>query len=308
MEGIEGDTTKWSMKQFRDSSPRKPKAMEDFVPSANPADEDPKFMRHKFIHRAIKRVMKKREEEVKARGRSKLNPTTCIDRVTEVQHRMMVPHQSHEPIMKLKPLTPQELGRAKREAEEKRLIEIQKRRQLEQTRLRALQGQSVGLHGVLPGGGSGIPAVNGMGNPQLNGASMQMPIRGPGAVPNISQQANANMMAGVQRGPNGELINPMNSAMMLLQQRQAQMAQMANGSPPRPQSATSMMSQGQMGSASPQTQAQLMAARQAAMQDPALRAQLAMQMGQMGQMPGLPADPVSCAAGSWYLLPDAPIL
>jgi hypothetical protein len=49
---------------------RKPKVIEEFVPTANLNDDDPKFMRHKFIHRAIKRVMKKREEDSKARGMS----------------------------------------------------------------------------------------------------------------------------------------------------------------------------------------------------------------------------------------------
>lgn len=47
---------------------RKPRALEEFAPTAT-ADDDPKFMRHKFVHRAIKRVMKRREEEIKARGK-----------------------------------------------------------------------------------------------------------------------------------------------------------------------------------------------------------------------------------------------
>jgi hypothetical protein len=48
--------------------PRKYKSMDEFVPTAT-GDDDPKFMRHKFVHRAIKRVMKRREEEIKARGK-----------------------------------------------------------------------------------------------------------------------------------------------------------------------------------------------------------------------------------------------
>lgn len=216
--------------------------------------------------------------------------------LAEVPHRLMVPHQSHEAIMKLKPLTPQELGRHKREAEEKRLLEMQKRRQLEmrhnEARMRSMQGQAVGMHGVLPNGANQIPNVNGMGNAQLNGGPIPLAMRVPGAVPNISQQGNANLMASAQRGPNGEIITPMNSAVLLLQQQQAQQQRMAaamvNGSPPRPQSAASMISQGAMGNTPPQ--AHMLAARQAAMQDSALRAQLAMQMSQMS---GLQGDPVS---------------
>jgi len=143
-----------------------------------------------------------------------------------------------------------------------------------------MQGQAVGMHGVLPNGANQIPNINGLGNTQLNGGPIPLAMRVPGAVPNISQQGNANLMASAQRGPNGEIITPINSAVLLLQQQQAQQqrmaAAMANGSPPRPQSATSMISQGAMGS-----QAQMLAARQAAMQDPGLRAQIAMQMSQM---------------------------
>jgi hypothetical protein len=221
----------------------------------------------------------------------------------EVQHRLMVPHQSHETIMKLKPLTPQELGRHKREAEEKRLLEMQKRRQLEirhsEARMRSMQGQAVGMHGVIPNGANQIPNVNGMANAQLNGGPIPLAMRVPGAVPNISHQANANLMASAQRGPNGEIITPMNSAVLLLQQQQQAQQQrlaaaMVNGSPPRPQSAASMISQGAMGNTPPQ--AHMLAARQVAMQDPALRAQFAMQMSQIS---GLQGDPVSFVSSGY---------
>lgn len=72
MDSMEGEAFMkfTSLKHTRDPSTasRKPKVIEDFVPTANSSDDDPKFMRHKFVHRAIKRVMKRREDEVKARG------------------------------------------------------------------------------------------------------------------------------------------------------------------------------------------------------------------------------------------------
>jgi len=75
IESMEGDAfVKFTtVKHMRDVSivSRKPKAIEEFVPTAAPSDDDPKFMRHKFVHRAIKRVMKRREDEMKARGRSR---------------------------------------------------------------------------------------------------------------------------------------------------------------------------------------------------------------------------------------------
>jgi hypothetical protein len=139
-----------------------------------------------------------------------------------------------------------------------------------------------------------------MANPNMAAAVGQVPIRPPGGVPNISQQGNANMMAAVQRGANGEMATPLNQAMLLLQQQQNQQRYaaalaggnvgLANGSPPRPQSAASILSQGAMGTP-PQAQ---MLARHAAMQDSNLRAQIhANAMAQLPQMPmGMPADQV----------------
>jgi hypothetical protein len=183
---------------------------------------------------------------------------------------MMVPHQSHDAIMKTKFYTPLELGKMKRDAEEKRLIEMQKRRQIdlrhahEAARIRLLQaqGHQPSIHGAMP---NGIPnPMAGMnGNQQING-SIPITMRA-AALPNISQQQGA-MMAQVQRGAaNGEMNASMQSAMLILQQQNQQRiaAAMANTSPPRPQSAASI-------------------ARQHAMQDPNFRAQ--MQANAMAQM------------------------
>jgi hypothetical protein len=199
---------------------------------------------------------------------------------------MMVPHQSHDAIMKTKFCTPQELGKLKRDAEEKRLIEMQKRRQIElrhaheAARIRALQaqGHQAPLHGAMP---NGIPnPMAGMnGSQQING-NVPITMRS-AALPNISQQQGA-MMAQVQRGAaNGEMTPSMQSAMILLQQQNQQRlaAAMANSSPPRPQSAASILSQGAMGGGQPQA---AMLARQHAMQDPNFRAQ--MQANAMAQM------------------------
>lgn len=223
---------------------RRPKQVEEFCPTAGPTDDDAKFMRHKFVHRAIKRMMKRREEEAKAR---------------EGQQRVMMPHQSHDAIMKYKVYTPQELGRIRKEGEDKRIAEM-KRRQMEirqQTEAKFRQVQAAA--GLIPGGP--IPmqpiALNGPNMP-INGAPGMLPVRLPGGVPNISQQANANIASGIARGPNGEAINPMNPAtLMLLQQQQrlnATAAAMANGTSPRPQSAASILSQAQaaMGGTPPQ--------------------------------------------------------
>jgi hypothetical protein len=196
---------------------------------------------------------------------------------------MMVPHQSHEAIMKFVFRSPQELGKIKREAEEKRLIEIQKRRQMElrhaheAARMRAIQaqGHQPPLHGAIPNGIPN-PMATMNGNQQLNGNQVPMAMRagGAGPLPNISQQQGA-MMAQVQRSAaNGEMTPSMQSAMLLLQQQQTQQrlaAAMQNGSPPRPQSAASILSQGAMGGGQPQA---AMLARQHAMQDPNFRAQM----------------------------------
>lgn len=216
----------------------------------------------------------------------------------------MVPHQSHEAIIKTKFCTPQELGKLKRDAEEKRLIEMQKRRQIElrhaheAARIRALQAQAhqPALHSAMPNGVPN-PMVGMNGNQQLNGGVVPLSMRGPGAVPNISQQGGANMMAAVQRSANGEVASSMQSAMMLLQQNQQRLAAaMANGSPPRPQSAASILSQGAMGTGQPQ--AALLARQHAAMQDPNFRAQMhanamaQMSQAQLSQMPGMTPDTV----------------
>jgi len=72
MDGVLGDSPTRTMDLRHANTPvgtsRRPRAPEEFVPTAQPGDEDAKFMRHRFVHRAIKRVMKKREEEAKARG------------------------------------------------------------------------------------------------------------------------------------------------------------------------------------------------------------------------------------------------
>jgi hypothetical protein len=199
---------------------------------------------------------------------------------------MMVPHQSHDAIMKTKFYTPLELGKMKRDAEEKRLIEMQKRRQIElrhaheAARIRVLQaqGHQPSMHGAMP---NGIPnPMAGMnGNQQING---NVPITMRAAtLPNISQQQSA-MMAQIQRGAtNGEMNASMQSAVLMLQQQNQQRiaAAMANTSPPRPQSAASILSQGAMGGGQPQA---AMLARQHAMQDPNFRAQ--MQANAMAQM------------------------
>ncbi|KIM30469.1 hypothetical protein M408DRAFT_328053 [Serendipita vermifera MAFF 305830] len=292
MDGISGDSPIRTM-DLKFPNPNaaagqgrvRPRTSEEFVPTAVPGDDDPKFMRHKFVHRAIKRAMKKREEESKSK---------------DVHRHMMVPHQSHEIIMKSKFCTPQELGKLKREGEEKRLIEMQKRRQIElrhaheQARMRALQAQghqqSLHPNGVVPNPMAGIN-----GNQPLNGGGVPLVMRGPGAVPNISQQGGANMMAAVQRSANGEMSSSMQSAMMLLQQQQNQQRLAAlNGSPPRPQSAASILSQGAMAGGQPQ--AALLARQHAAMQDPNFRAQLhanamaQMTQNQLSQMQGMTPD------------------
>lgn len=220
----------------------------------------------------------------------------------------MVPHQSHEGIMKIKLLNPQELGRMKREAEERRLQELQKRRQIEiqqrdlKLRLMHAHNAQAGMPGAMVNGvNNPMTTLTGM-NPSVAATVGQIPIRPPGGVPNISQQGNASMMAAVHRGANGEMATPLNQAMLLLQQQQQTQqryaaalagsnAALANGSPPRPQSAASILSQGAMGGTPPQAQ---MLVRHVAMQDPNLRAQIhANAMAQMPQMPmGMPADQV----------------
>jgi hypothetical protein len=216
--------------------------------------------------------------------------------LADVTHRVMHPHQSHESIIKSKVLTPQELGRLKRETEEKRLIDLQRRRQMEvkmrmaqaaQAQAQA-QGTQVTLHGAPVG------ALPGMGNPQMNGGPAQMAMRGPGGVPNISQQGNAALIAAAQRGAAGDMTNPVNSAMLLLQQQQNQQrlnaaAAMANGTPPRPQSAASILSQGAMAGTPPQPQM----LTHPGMQNPNFRMHPSALAAQMSQIPGVSADAVS---------------
>ncbi|KAG8833311.1 chromatin modification- protein VID21 [Serendipita sp. 399] len=269
---------------------RRPKAVEDFVPSAGPNDDDAKFMRHKFVHRAIKRMMKRREEEVKSR---------------DIPQRVMVPHTSHDAIIKSKVLTPQEIGRQKHESEQKKLFEI-KRRQMEmhqQARLRQQHQQAL-ASGLLAPGQVAI-AANGLPNPQLTANGVGIPAGGiplpvrlqQGGVPNISQQGVGMLAAGIQRVPNGEPMNP--TTLMLLQQQQqnqqrmnaaaAAAAAMANGTPPRPQSAATILSQGAMGTASPQNTHLLRM-----QQDPVYRQMQANVLAQqMGQMPMISNDPMA---------------
>lgn len=73
MDGTTGDSPTRTMDLKFSNAPAaagrtRPRSAEEFVPTAVPGEEDPKFMRHKFVHRAIKRAMKKREEESKAKG------------------------------------------------------------------------------------------------------------------------------------------------------------------------------------------------------------------------------------------------
>jgi hypothetical protein len=74
MDGVLGDSPIRMMDLRYANTPigafRRPRAPEEFVPTVKENEDDAKFMRHKFVHRAIKRVMKKREEEAKARGRT----------------------------------------------------------------------------------------------------------------------------------------------------------------------------------------------------------------------------------------------
>ena len=161
--------------------------------------------------------------------------------------------------MKYKVYTPQELGRIRKESDDKRQTEM-KRRQMEirqQTEAKFRQAQAAA--GLIPGGP--IPmqpvALNGSNMP-INPGSGMLPSRLPGGVPNISQQANVNIMGGIARGPNGEPIGPMNPATLMLMHQQQQRlnaaAAMANGVSPRPQSAASILSQAQaaMGGTPPQ--------------------------------------------------------
>jgi len=185
-------------------------------------------------------------------------------------------------------------------------MEIQKRRQIElrhaheAARMRALQaqGHQPPMQAAMP---NGIPnSMAGLsGNQQLNGNAIPISIRAPSALPNISQQAGANMMAAVQRGAaSGEMTSSMQSAMVLLHQQNQQRlaAAMANGSSPRPQSAASILNQGAMGVVQPQ--AALLARQHAAMQDPNLRAQLhanamaQMSQAQLAQVPGVTPEAV----------------
>lgn len=74
MDGVLGDSPIRMMDLRYANTPtgafRKPRAPEEFVPTVTQGEDDAKFMRHKFVHRAIKRVMKRREEEAKARGKA----------------------------------------------------------------------------------------------------------------------------------------------------------------------------------------------------------------------------------------------
>ncbi|KAG8833797.1 chromatin modification- protein VID21 [Serendipita sp. 400] len=231
--------------KFYPPGQRRPKAVEDFVPTAGPNDDDAKFMRHKF-----------------------------------------------------------------HESEQKKLYEI-KRRQMEfhQQQARLRQHQQAIASGLIQ---PGSLAANGLPNPQLtaNGVgvppgNIPLPVRlQQGGVPNISQQGVGMLAAGMQRGPNGEHLNP--ATLMLLQQQQqnqqrmnaaAAAAAMANGTPPRPQSAASILSQGAMGNASPQA-AHILRMQQdpmyRQMQANALAQQMGQQIGQqMGQMPMIPNDPMA---------------